>query len=113
MILTDLLDSRVIDHTGRRLGYVIDVRFLVGDPDGSGRSTARLDSFIMSPHTRTSFMGYERSKAVAPVFIAAYLAWRHRGSQLVEWSDVTWMEPGEIRLRRGYRPSSPTDGIDE
>jgi sporulation protein YlmC with PRC-barrel domain len=102
MILSDLLDSIVLANSGRRIGHVIDVRFIVDDDDEPLTGTATLDTLIVSPHSRTSFMGYERSNVTAPLFIARFLRWRHRGSCLIEWNEVSWVEPGTIRLRPGY-----------
>lgn len=124
MNLGDLLDSRVLDDSGRRLGFVIDARFLLEEDDDAGAEpreetvapplgAARLDSLVVSPHTRTSFMGYERSNVSAPIFIARLLSWRHRGSQLLQWVDVARVEPGVVRMRRGYRAEELTDQLDE
>jgi hypothetical protein len=122
--LGDLLDSRVLDDSGRRLGFVIDARFLLEEDDDAGAEpreetvapplgAAQLDSLVVSPHTRTSFMGYERSNVSAPIFIARLLSWRHRGSQLLQWVDVARVEPGVVRMRHGYRAEELTDQLDE
>jgi hypothetical protein len=105
MILSDLLDNAVLDSAGEKIGYVIDARFLMdaAPADGSHVGTARLDSLIVSPHARTSFMGYERSDVTAPLFIARFLRWRHRGSCLIQWRDVAQVDRGAVHLRAGYR----------
>jgi sporulation protein YlmC with PRC-barrel domain len=112
VILSDLLDSVVLADSGRRIGHVIDVRFIIDDDDDEPRiGTAQLDTLIVSPRSRTSFMGYERSNVTAPLFIARFLRGRHRGSCLIEWNEVGWIEPGTIRLRPGYTTKPlPDDG---
>lgn len=113
MILSDLLDNRVLDQSGERVGYVIDVRFLLdaadGEADNAHPGTLRLDSLIVSPRSRTSFLGYERSNVTAPLFIAQFLRWRHRGVRLIQWHDVGRVDPGVVHLRVGYR-SQPITG---
>lgn len=103
MILSDLMQTPVFDAAGQRLGRVIDARFVV---DGTPRqllSDARLDGFIVSAHSGSSFLGYERTDERSPWLIAHFLAWRHRGAFLVRWEDVERLSPTAIRLRPGYR----------
>lgn len=103
MILSDLMQTPVYDPDGRKLGRVIDARFVV---DGAPRqllSDARLDGFVVSDHSGSSFLGYERTDARSPWLIAHFLRWRHRGAFLVRWEDVERLSPTGIRLRAGYR----------
>lgn len=106
MILSDVLGSPVLDADGERLGFAADVRFVL-NPSGEDKLTpqveARLYGFIVSPHTKSSYLGYDRSDVNAPALIARFLAWRHRGSFLVLWPDVERVTGGRIELRRGYR----------
>jgi hypothetical protein len=106
MILSDVLGSPVLDAHGERLGFAVDVRFVL-NPSGEDKRTpqieARLYGFIVSPHTRSSYLGYDRSDVNAPALIARFLAWRHRGSFLVLWPDVERATGGRIELRQGYR----------
>ncbi|MGO7983260.1 PRC-barrel domain-containing protein, partial [Rhizobium johnstonii] len=103
MILSDLMHASVVDAEGNRLGRVIDARFVV---DGTPRqllADARLVGFIVSAHSYSSFLGYERLDIRAPWPIAPFLRWRHRGSFLVRWEDVAMLSAGTVRLRDGYR----------
>lgn len=106
MTLADLLDLTVRDSSGRHLGYVVDVRLVM---DGAVRGTLptpRLYGLLVSPRTRTSFLGYERAGARGPWPVAAYLRWRHRGTFLVLWDDVAAVT-ADVTLRPGYRRLEP------
>jgi hypothetical protein len=63
MILTDLLGSKVFGPDF--LGYVTDARFVL-DPPSSDQPmpTARLYGLVVSPHARSSSLGFERDIAV-------------------------------------------------
>ncbi|WP_138419182.1 PRC-barrel domain containing protein [Sinomonas gamaensis] len=106
MILSDLLGSPVLDAAGERLGFAIDARFVLDAAPAEARSPeidARLYGLIVSPHTRSSYLGYDRNGVDAPALIGSFLAWRHRGSFLLLWEDVELLTPGRITARRGYR----------
>lgn len=103
MILTDLLDSSVLDAEGEKLGFATDARFVLPQHPSDAPSEAWLEGIIVSPRTRTSFLGYDRVDITSPALIARYLAWRHRGSFLVLWSDIERITTGRIELRAGYR----------
>jgi hypothetical protein len=68
---------------------------------------ARLHGFIVSPHTRSSFLGYARTGVNAPAALAGILAWRHRGSFLVLWRDVAAITAQGISLRPGFTKYKP------
>ncbi len=107
MILGDLLDAVVHDDEGRRLGYVVDVRFVLDGPPGPLLAGARLHGLLVSPRTGTSFLGYERSTVRAPWPLAHWLRRRHRGTFLVRWEDVAAVEPAAVILRPGFRRVDP------
>jgi sporulation protein YlmC with PRC-barrel domain len=107
MILSDLMQVRVVDSDGRTLGRVVDARFVI---DGTPRqllADARLDGFIVSAHSGPSLLGYERTDITAPWPIAQLLRWRHRGAFLVRWADVAMIGSDALHLRRGYRRFDP------
>jgi hypothetical protein len=58
---------------------------------------------VISPRTKSSFLGYERCDANAPMVLAAFLRWRHRGTFLAAWEDVARVNPDQIQLR----PATP------
>lgn len=101
MILSDVLGRRVLDSHGTALGRVTDARFIVNE-GRTGIGQARLVGFIVSPHARGSWLGYERSGFDRPVLIAALLRWWHRGSFLVKWEDVAGIYDDHIELRHGF-----------
>lgn len=106
MILGDLLGVPVRDSSGTRLGRVADVRFVVGEGSRQLLAEARLLGLVVSPHSASSFLGYERYGLTQPWPLAGLLRWRHRGSFLVLWDDVDHLGPDAVRLREGYTPYS-------
>ena len=88
MQLSNLLGLRVIDAAQHPVGTVVDVRLtLTGDPEHNP-AKPRLLGLVISPRTKSSYLGYERSVADAPAILAALLRWRHRGTFLAAWEDV-------------------------
>jgi hypothetical protein len=57
---------------------------------------------VISPRTRSSFLGYERSGVNAPLMLSALYRWRHRGTFLAAWDDVARVGSDMVRLRPGY-----------
>ena len=107
MQLSRLLGLRVIDAAQHPIGTIVDVRLtMTGDPDQDPAAPQVL-GLVISPHTRTSFLGYERSNADAPVMLAALLRWWHRGTFLAAWDDVARVNSDLVRLRAGYTRHSP------
>lgn len=107
MILSDLLGSPVLTADGERLGAVVDARLAMdGPPDGMLAAT-RLYGLVVSPHSHSSFAGYERRGVDAPALIARFLRWRARGSVLVLWADIASVADDVVRLRPGATLYSP------
>ena len=107
MILSDLLGSPVLTADGERLGEVVDARFVLDGPPDGILAAARLHGLVVSPHSHSSFAGYERTGVDAPALIARFLRWRARGSMLVLWSDLASFTDDVIRLRPGATLYSP------
>jgi hypothetical protein len=63
VIITDLLGARV--YGPDFLGFVSDVRFSF-DTESIGQP-ARLNGLIVSPHARSSSLGFERSGVRSPL----------------------------------------------
>lgn len=99
MILSDLLGLPVFDAEGRRLGRVIDARFVLAGTPSALLPGAQLHALLVSPHSSSSFLGYERSGVTAPWPIGALLSWRHRGSFFVAWEDIAMVAEDAIHLR--------------
>lgn len=88
MIASDLLDVRVLDAGGTPVGWVVDLRFVLDGPPDGRLAGARLHGLVVSPRTRSSFLGYERSRVRHPWPIAPLVRRRHRGTFLAHWEDV-------------------------
>ena len=107
MQLSELLGLRVIDAAQHHVGTVVDVRLaLTGDPDDQP-SAPRVLGLVISPRTKSSYLGDERSAADAPAMLAALLRWRHRGTFLAAWDDVARVGSDLVKLRSGYTRYSP------
>jgi sporulation protein YlmC with PRC-barrel domain len=102
MQLSRFLGLRVIDAAQHPVGTVVDVRLtMTGDPEHDP-AAPRVLGLVISPRTKTSFLGYERSGANAPVMLATLFRWSHRGTFLAAWDDVARVGSDLVRLRPGY-----------
>jgi hypothetical protein len=117
VIASDLLDVPVHDDAGAHLGWVVDLRFVLDGTPDTHLAHARLHGLVVSPRTRTSFMGFERSSVRHPWPVAPLLRRLHRGTFLVHWPDVARV-PGPqegvtpdpdaaVVLRAGYACYDP------
>jgi sporulation protein YlmC with PRC-barrel domain len=112
MQLSRFLGLRVVDAAGHRVGTVVDVRLSISGDLQHDPSAPRIVGLIVSPRTKSSFLGYERSSATAPTMLAALLRYRHRGTFLAGWEDVARVGTDRIFLRPQYTRYSavlPTD----
>lgn len=117
MIASDLLDVPVHDASGTHVGWVVDLRFVLDGTPDTFLAHARLHGLVVSPRTRTSFMGFERSRVRHPWPIAPLMRWWHRGTFLVHWPDVARVPVPEdgvtperdavVVLRAGYTCYEP------
>jgi len=107
MILSDLLGCPVMLEN-RQIGHIIDVR-LVPDPTTTDQPMPRLRIYglLVSPHAKSSTLGYERSTVRSPRLIARWQRWLHRGSYLVRWADIETIHNRRIDLRPGHHRYSP------
>jgi sporulation protein YlmC with PRC-barrel domain len=102
MQLSKLLGLRVVDAGSRPVGTVVDVRLAVSGDPRNDPPTPRVLGLVISPRTRSSYLGYERSGADAPVIVAALARWRHRGTFLTAWEDVAKVGTAAVILRSNY-----------
>jgi hypothetical protein len=107
LILGDLLGVGVYDDGGARLGRVADARFVVDGAPGQLMADARLLGLVVSPHSASSFLGYERTGLSQPWPLPRILRWRHRGSFLVLWEDIAMIGTESVRLRAGFTGYTP------
>jgi hypothetical protein len=101
MLLTDLLGSEVF--APRFVGFVSDVRFVLDAVSTDQPTpTTRLYGLIVSPHARSSSLGFERRGIRSPWPVAQIVDWWHRGSFLVLWPDVLRLDERRVDLRLDY-----------
>ncbi|WKG05153.1 hypothetical protein [Mycolicibacterium sp. HK-90] len=106
MQLSNLLGLRVLDAGHHPVGTVVDVRLeMTGDRTDHPRAP-ELVGLVVSPRTRSSYLGFERTGINAPAVIAAVARWRHRGTFLAGWDDVARISSDHVTLRSGYRRQS-------
>lgn len=98
MQLSRLLGVAVVDAGHHPVGTVVDIRLAVPD---DGRAPKVL-GLVVSPRTGSSYLGYDRTGANAPILIAALARWRHRGTFVAAWSDIARIGTERITLRPGY-----------
>ena len=102
MILSDILGHRVVDADGVQVGFAIDVRFVISGSPSQLLADAVLDSVLVSPKNRSTFLGYERSGVVSPWPIGKLLERRHRDAFFVEFADIAMFGSGAIHLRENF-----------
>lgn len=102
MLLSELLDSAVLDEKGARLGTVVDVRFRRAARRGRHEGELELVALIVSPHSRMSMYGYERGRVERPAVIARGIEWLHRRSRIIPWECVARVDKDTVVL--GVRP---------
>jgi hypothetical protein len=102
MRLSELLDLEVRDAQAQLLGTVVDVR-LAAPPDDHQHVPTRVLGFVISPGTRTSYLGFERTNVTGPWALAKLIRWWHRGTFLAGWDDVARIDKNCITLRQGFR----------
>ncbi|MBM7502967.1 PRC-barrel domain-containing protein [Agromyces aurantiacus] len=107
MILSELLGSEVVDAAGDRVGSVVDARFAIDGAPGQLLAAPRLVGLLVSPRSRTSMWGYERTGVSAPWPIAHYLRRVHRGLFLAAWADIARVDEGRVVLRTGFERHDP------
>jgi hypothetical protein len=107
MQLAELLGLPVWDADARQVGNLIDLQLTITEKHDGTPSTPELFGLVISPHTHSSYLGYERSRVNSPRLLAGLLRWRHRGTYLTLWTDVASIDRDAVRLRSGYRRYSP------
>jgi len=108
MLLSELLDTPVIDVDGERLGTIVDVRFRRGPRHRDHEGDLELIALIVSPHSRQSMYGYERGRVNGPAVVARVIEWLHRRSRLIPWECVQRVDDDAVVL--GVRaPQIPLD----
>ena len=107
MQLSDLLGLPVCDSDGRPVGTLIDVRLSVSGDLADRPDAPKVFGVIVSPQSRSSYLGYERRRVNQPRVLASLLRWRHRGTFLALWRDVDDVTAERLTLRGGATKYSP------
>jgi len=107
MQLSELLGLPVCYSDGTPLGTLIDVRLRVTGAMDDRPEPPQVFGLIVSPHSKSSYLGYERRRVDQPWAIARLLRWRHRGTFLALWRDVDNVSGDRLTLRRGASKYSP------
>jgi sporulation protein YlmC with PRC-barrel domain len=113
MQLSKLLGLRVVDAGSHPVGTVVDVRLTVDGDLAHDPPTPRVLGLVISPRTGSSYLGYERSGANAPLMLAALARWRHRGTFLAAWEDVARIGSKRVTLRPGFDRFSAVLRVDD
>ena len=99
MRLSELLGAEVINERGHSPGRVRDVRLVQdGPPLGGLDASLRLDGLIVGRGAFGVRLGYERSNMKGPLLVRLVLGWLHDDGGYVDWSRVSAVEPGRIRI---------------
>jgi hypothetical protein len=108
MILSDVIGA-VARCEGKQIGHVVDARLTPSRPEyDQPMPRLKIHGLLISPHSNSATLGYERSDVRSPWPIAAFDRWRHRDSFLVLWDDVEGIEAGSVTVRPGHPRYSPT-----
>lgn len=105
--LSELLGLPVYDSDGTHQGSLIDVRLSVTGDMGDRPDAPKVLGVIVSPHSRSSYLGYERRRVDQPRVLARLLRWRHRGTFLTLWDDIDDVTGDRLTLRNGATKYSP------
>lgn len=101
MLLGELL-SRPVECEGTLQGVVVDARFVLRGPVGSGALTApELVGLVVGPRDGAAFLGYERRSLRRPALLNRFFARRQRDSFLVDLADVESVGD-RVVLRPGF-----------
>jgi len=97
--LSELLNCRVVDGSGRYVGKVHDVR-LVQDapPVGDFGPAFRVEGLIVGPALAGTRLGYGRTGMTGPFLVEAPLRLLRRRVKFVPWDRVDEVGAGTVRL---------------
>ena len=102
MRVADLLGSEALDHEGRGLGRVHDVRLVQDGPTlGTFGAALRLDAVLIGPSAIGARLGFERRNVAGPWPLQRLFRAIHGRMRVIEWERIAAIEQGMIRLRVG------------
>jgi len=99
MRLTDLLDSEVVDRSGRTVGHVHDVRLVLdGPPVGAAGASFRIEGLVVGASSVGARLGYARANVRGPWALNHLFRRLHGDERLVPWASVRALTDGRVLL---------------
>src|SRR5437763_15883132 len=99
MRLSELLRADVLDADGQRVGRVHDARFVRDGPEqGAFGPAYRLQGLVVGVGAWGSRLGYDRGDMKGPWALKKLFQWFHGDAKFVDWSQVSGMQEGVLRL---------------
>jgi hypothetical protein len=100
MLLTDLLDSTVIDADGTEVGGVDDVRLVQSGPllEGFGAALV-VDGLVIGTGSIAVRLGFHRKNVRGPAVLKQLGRALESRAWFVPWQDVESWQNGLVRLR--------------
>jgi hypothetical protein len=98
-LISELLDSNVIDVDGDVLGSVNDVRLVQDGPllDGFG-AALRIDGLVVGAGSLAVRLGYHRHRVSGPALLKAIFGALERRAKYVPWEHVEAWTGTTVRL---------------
>jgi hypothetical protein len=105
MRISDLMDCRVLDHDGRDLGRVRDVRLVMDGPLRGALATLRLDAIIVGGNALAGRLGYLRGGVRGPWPLSTVMRRLEARALTIDADDVAdWdLDHRRIQLAPGAR----------
>jgi sporulation protein YlmC with PRC-barrel domain len=110
MRASDILESRVVDTEGQKVGQVHDIRMVREGPvQGVFGPGYRAQALVVGPAAIGVRLGFDRTNMDGPAILKRFFQWIHRKGRLVDWSLIESITESEIRVRvrREDLPSIP------
>jgi hypothetical protein len=109
MRTADLIGAPVLDHDGRLLGHVTDLR-LVEDRMPDGLRSLRVTGLVLAPGETARLLAFDHEPVDRPRLLGLLSRRLAARARWIPWTDValaapgTLRRPGTVHLRPGVRP---------
>ena len=99
MRLTDLLDSEVVDRSGRTIGRVHDVRLVQdGPPVGGAGASFRIEGLVVGARKFGARLGFARANVRGPWMLNLLFQRLHADERLLPWTAVRAVAGGRVLM---------------
>ena len=99
MRISDLLESEVVDRSGRRLGWVHDALLVQDGPQQApGDAAFRLHGLVCGRAAFGTRLGYERGQSGGPALLQWVFRSLERNARYVDWHAIGAIEARRIVL---------------